>query len=249
MYRALIKSITTLILATAIVGGGWWWWRSASENRVIAELEIQNQKLTAQKQQLEQVVSRLGEGKRVADVIVTDQKKQGDETKTSLLFVEYDRNGKPMPPRQFEIAGEVAHVEAMVIEFDRDYVVRDDPLRGHAIALFTRIFGENQAPASAQRIDTPGKIPAFYQTADPKLAEFEQRLWGTFWRLESDENLRKEMGVSVAIGKGVWGPFAADTLYTITLTPEGNLSRTAEPIRGVYQQYIQTLKQKLATGD
>ncbi len=245
MYRALTKAVSTVVLAALMAGGGWWWWRSTSENRQIAALEAANQKLEEQKWQLEQVVSRLGEEKRVADVIVTDRKVAGQDVTTSLMFVEYDRSGKPMEPREFVIAGEVAHVEAMVIEFERDHVVKDDPLRGHAVALFTRIFGEQQAPAAAARIDAPGKVPAFYESSDPKLAAFEQKLWGTFWRLESDESLRKEMGVKVAIGKGVWGPFAPDTLYTITLTPDGNLSRTSEPIRGVYQQYIQALKQKL----
>ncbi len=245
MYRALTKAVFTILLAALMAGGGWWWWRSTSENRQIAELEVANQKLVEQKLQLEQIVSRLGEGKRVADLIVTDRKTAGKDVTTSLMFVEYDRAGKPMEPREFVIAGEVAHVEAMVIEFDREQVVKSDPLRGHAVALFTRIFGEQQPPAGASRIDTPGKIPAFYDSADPKLAAFEQKLWNTFWQLESDESLRKEMGVKLAIGKGVWGPFSPDTLYTITLTPDGNLSRTSEPIRGVYQQYIQALKQKL----
>ncbi len=250
MYRALIRSVVTLSLSLGLAIGGWWWWHARSDEAQIAQLEAMNRQLEVQKQQLEQVVTRLGEGKRVADILVTDrtQSASGAVT-TSLMFVEYDRAGAPMPPRQFQIAGEIAHVDAMVIEFSRDQVVKNDPLRGHSIALFTRIFGEHDAPSSAERIDTPGKIPAFYQSTDPTLANFEQRLWGTFWRLESDESLRKEMGVKVAIGKGVWGPFAPDTLYTITLTPDGNLSRTSEPIRGVYQQYIQALKQKLATTD
>ncbi len=247
MYRALSRFVGTLFLAGVLVGGGWWWWHARSEARIVAQLEEKNRQLEEQKEQLQQVVSRLGEGKRVADLIVTDRTVTGSDVQTTLMFVEYDRAGNPLDPKQFIIGGEVAHVEAKVIEFDRDFVVKDDPLKGHSIALFTRIFGENEPPASARRIDEPGKVPAFYRGSDPKLAAFEQRLWDSFWRLERDESMRQEMGVRVAVGKGVWGPFEPDTLYTITLTPDGNLSRSSEPIRGVYQQYIQALKQKLVT--
>ncbi len=247
VYRALIKF--TLTLSIAAMGGAsiWWVWTSSESSRSIAKLEQQKQELQVQKQQLEEVVSRLGTEKRVADLIVTGRKTVAGKTRTELLFVEYNRAGKPMEPRQFSIDGVMAHVDAMVIEFEKNDVIKNDPLTGHAIALFTRIFGEDQAPSSANIVDSPGNIPAFYQSSDPKTADFEQKLWRTFWQLSSDEKLRQEMGVKVAIGKGVWGPFEPDTLYTITLTPDGNLSRTSEPMRGVYQTYIQMLRQKLTT--
>lgn len=244
MYRALVRSIIVLSLATLASVGGWWWYGATAEQRKIADLEAQKQKLEQEKQQLQQVVERLGTDKRVADVVVLQREQAGDQTYTTLLFVEYDRTGKAMPPKQFRIGGNVAHVEAMVIEFAREHVVANDPLKGHAIALFTRIFGETDTPAYAPRIDTPGQIPAFYAGADAKTSEFETKLWDTFWKLESDEALRKQMGVRVAVGKAVWGPFEPETLYTLTLTPDGNLSRTAEPMRGVYAAYIDALRQQ-----
>ncbi|MBC7783859.1 MAG: hypothetical protein H7144_08460 [Burkholderiales bacterium] len=247
MYRALIKLCIAVSLSVLAGAAGWWVWHSSDDQRKIADLEAQKQVLAQQKQQLEQVVSRLGTNKRVADLIVTGRKQIGEQVATELLFVEYDRAGKPMEPRQYTIAGVMAHVEAMVIEFERQKVVENDPLKGHAITLFTRIFGENESPASAKRIDSPGGVPEFYRSAEPGIAAFEQLLWSKFWQLESDANLRQEMGVRVAVGKGVWGPFEPDMLYTITLTPDGNLSRTAEPMRGVYQTYIQLLRQKLTS--
>jgi hypothetical protein len=247
MYRALIKIITVASLASIAGVGGWWWWGTTEDKRHIAALEEQKRELEVQKQQLEQIVTRLGTDKRVADLIVTDRQARGDQIETTLLFVEYDRAGKPLDPRQFKIYGEVAHVEAMVIEFKKDLVIANDPLRGHAVALFTRIFGDQQAPATGGRIDAPGHVPAFYRNSSGETTAFEEKLWDKFWELERDAKLREEAGVHVAVGKGVWGPFDADTLYTITLQPDGNLSRTAEPIRGVYKTYIDSLKLKLAT--
>lgn len=239
VYRALVRASVFCALLV-IAGGVVAYWRSATdEQRKIAELQ-------AQKEKLEQVVARLTTDKRVADLLVTDQKQVGDTTRTTLLLVEYDRNGKAMAPREFVIEGTTAHVEAMVIEFEKDFVMAGDPLKGHAIALFTRIFGDQQTPASAERIDTPGKVPAFYRSTDPAVAKFEIGLWEQFWTLESDPKLREKHGVKVAVGKGVWGPFEPDQLYTITLTPDGNLSRTVEPIRGVYGTYIQLLRSRTA---
>ncbi|MDB5326866.1 MAG: hypothetical protein JWM57_2435, partial [Phycisphaerales bacterium] len=196
--------------------------------------------------ELEQVVTRLNSEARVADVIVTDQKTENDRTKTQLLFVEYDRAGKPMEPREFWVAGKQVHVDAEVIEFEQDYVMKGDPLRGHAIALFTRLYGDQQSPDSGSSIDTPGDIPKFYRDSDSPASAFEAGLWKQFWTLEGDADAQQKSGVKVAVGKGVWGPFEPGKLYTITLGADGNLSRRVEPIRGVYGAYIEMLRTKVA---
>src|SRR5688500_19888587 len=51
------------------------------------------------------------------------------------------------------------------------------PLRGHSVALFTKIYGDKQSPAEAQRIDEPGTIPSVYRGADPRVSKFELELW------------------------------------------------------------------------
>ena len=237
MYRAALRigSVTALgVIAAACVQ---WWRVSTADARRVAELQ-------EQKQHLEQVVDHLTADKRIADMIVTDQQKVGDKTITRLLFVEYDRAGKALPPRELSIEGTEAHLDATVIEFEKDFVMKDDPLRGHAICLFTRVYGDKQTPASGTAIDTPDTVPAFYRSTDPKIVAFEQDLWHKFWKLEQDPALRQAAGVKVATGKSVWGPFNPDLLYTVTLQSDGNFSRTAEPIRGVYGTYIQMLRQQ-----
>ena len=240
MYRVLLRFGTALALVIVASACVHWWRTTTEDQRRVVELQ-------QQKQQLEKVVDHLTADKRVADVLVTDQSKQGDKTITKLLFVEYDRTGKALPPRELSIEGTEAHLDATVIEFDKDFVMKDDPLRGHAICLFTRVYGDKQTPASGTAIDTPDTVPTFYQSADPKVTQFEQGLWRKFWQLEQDPALRQAAGVKVATGKSVWGPFAPELLYTVTLQSDGNLSRTAEPIRGVYGTYIQMLRQRTAS--
>lgn len=239
MYRAIVRTILFALLAVVAAGIGWFYLHTTADTRKIAELEEKTQQLRA-------VVDRLTTDKRVADLFVLDQQTNAGHSKTDVLFVEYNRKGEAMPARLFTIEGEAAHVEAMVIEFNRDLVVANDPLKGHSIALFTRIFGDDQAPSTGPRIDVPGSVPLFYRDVDSHVVEFEQKLWQQFWQFESDKTLREASGVRVATGKGVWGPLEKGYRYTITLEPTGNLSRTAEPIDGVYDKYITAMRDKLA---
>ena len=144
--------------------------------------------------------------------------------------------------RSFSIEGDTAHIDALVIKFDGQYVRENDPLRGQSIALFTRIYGDKQKPSEGLAIDEPGRIPDIYRGADPRVSEFEQKLWKDFWRLAQDESYRREMGVRVANGQGVWGPFEPEKLYTLTIETNGGINITSEPLRGIYRE---ALKQRL----
>ena len=235
MFRVLLRlgsALSLAIIATALV----FWWRNAGD------VERKMAVLQQEKRELEQVVVRLNAESRVADVIVTEQKADSDGTATTLLFVEYDRTGTAMPPREFKVRGREIHVDAQVIEFEQDFVMKGDPLRGHAIALFTRMYGNEQSPQTAPTIDPPGGVPTYYADPAKPATAFEAKLWQRFWDLEKDPALQKESGVKVAVGKGVWGPFEPGKLYTITLGADGNLSRRVEPIRGALGAYIGMLK-------
>jgi hypothetical protein len=234
MLRNLAK---ILWLSTLIVGGGvgiWIYQDHYSTARQVAKLE-------AQKKQLEDMIGRLSAEKRVADIVVTDQKASEGVLNTELLFVEYTHTGSALPARSFTIKGKWVHIDAMVIKFDRELVKQNDPLRGHSIALFTRMYGDHQSPADAFMIDEPGKIPAIYQSPDSSANSFEQTLWNDFWKLAADENYRKSRGVRVAQGEGVWGPFDPGRLYTITLQADGGLNLTSEPLKGIY---LEAMKKK-----
>ena len=190
-------------------------------------------------EQLRQVIDRLGAEQRVADVVVTEQKTEGDVLKTTLLFVEYARDGSPLPAKRFTIDGNVAYVDAMVIKFDGRFVEENDPLRGRSIALFTRLYGEKQAPEKGARIDEPNTIPDVYR-GDVKVQDFERELWANFWKLAEDEAYRKQMGVRVAQGEAVWTKFQPDRIYTLTLESDGGLNITSSPLKGIYREALKS---------
>jgi hypothetical protein len=229
MLRPLAKIFgLTFLLLTASVGVVYYQHSVSNEKKV--------EKLQDEKRQLEQVVTRLEHEKRVADVLVSRQETNDQGVlETTLLFVEYDKAGNALPAKSFTIEGNTAHIDAMVIKFDHDFVAQSDPLRGHSLALFTKIYGDRQAPAEAAMIDPPGKIPDIYRGADPVVSQFELDLWKDFWKLYEDENYRKAKGVRALGGHGVWGPFLPDKLYTITIESDGGLNMTSEPLKGIYR--------------
>jgi len=168
----------------------------------------------------------------------------GDKVEeTTLMFVEYGTDGKQLPPRYFTIKGNVAHIDSLVIKFEADFVKKGDPLRGHSLVLFHRLYGDYQAPVEGYMIDEPGRPPEVYRcpTNSPEAAAFESELWQNFWKLADDEQYRKEKGVRVAMGESPWTRFYPDKVYTLTLQADGGLSLTSRVMDGIWREYREAL--------
>lgn len=229
MIKALFKLLSVSLLALiGVVGLLFYRHQTAAQNR-IHELETQNG-------EQQRVIARLEFARRVADFVVVGQSRQADgKLHTSLMMVEYDRDGRAMPPRSFDVVGNLVHVDALVIKFNGELVKQGDPLKGHALLLFEKIYGDAQAPADAARIDAPGQVPTVYRDADPRVSAFETGLWRQFWQLAGDEALRQQHGVEVAHGSGVFAPFQSGRRYTVTLGADGNVSLFNEPLPEIFR--------------
>lgn len=195
--------------------------------------------LTEDKKVLETVVERLSTENRVAEVIVETQQTISGVLHTTLLFAEYARDGRELPLKRLTVKGKTAHIDALVIKFERDFVKANDPLRGKSIALFYRVFGDQEKPADGPKIDEPGRIPEIYRGVDPRVSDFEKKLWTDFWKLVEDDKYRQEMGVRVAQGESPWGPLSPDRLYTLSIDADGGLNIRSEPLKGIYREALQ----------
>jgi hypothetical protein len=231
MLRAITKLVSLAAVLTFGLIGILLYRHHTATDRQMASLE--NEVV-----QLNLVVDRLTDERRVAEMLVTGQKTVDGIPQTTLLFVEYSRSGSTLPPKIFTILGDQVHLDAMVIKFEHDFVKQNDPLRGHSIALFTRIFGNRQTPDQGAMIDVPGKIPDYYQGTDPRVGNFENELWANFWKLARDKAYRERMGVRVSDGEGKWWPCDVDRLYTITIESAGGLNVTSEPVKGIYREAL-----------
>jgi len=234
IYRSAIK-LGLLLVAVSATAVGVYNYRG--QYSIEADLQREHEKTT----ELQQIVQRLGAERRVADVIVTDQQSVSGTLHTTILFVEYRPDGTSIPAKRFTIDGNMIHLDAMVVKFDGKFVEQNDPLRGHSVALFTRLYGDSQAPSGAFHVDEPGQVPEIYRDTDPIVSRFEHGLWENFWRLADEANYREAMGVRVAQGEGLWRPFEPGRLYTITLESSGGLNIRSEPLKGIYQEALKAV--------
>jgi hypothetical protein len=254
MVRAMLRQIGKLVLmCLLIVGGAYGLYRYEKSRSSEARLQQEIEKLEEQRRHLQDFVQRLTSERRVAEVLVSEQSQNGDRIeKTTLLFVEYGRDGRQLPPKFFTIQGNVAHIDALVIKFDRGFMEQDDPLRGQSLVLFYRLFGDYQAPADGYRIDEPGRSPEIYKgdaTLSPAAQAFEAELWRDFWKLADDPKYREEKGVRVAQGESPWTYFYPDKIYTVKLEAAGGLSLTSRPIEGIWMELREALmRQRLTAG-
>lgn len=223
MLKALSKFASLSVLALIGIVGLMFYRHETAAQSKIAELE-------AVTVELKDVIGRLEAERRVADFVVADQSRDAGVLVTTLFMVEYARDGKAMPPRSFTVRGERVHIDGLVIKRQTQDVQKGDPLRGHALLLLERIYGDAEAAANAATIDAPDQVPDVYRDADPKVTAAERSLWKQFWQLSDDANLREQYGVRVAHGAGVFVKPQAGRKYTLTLQADGNTTIHTEPL-------------------
>lgn len=228
MIKTFSKLATLSVLALIGVVGLLFYRHQTSAQSKIAELE-------AMTVELKDVIGRLEAERRVADFIVAEQSRDaGGVLQTTLFMVEYGRDGKAMPARSFGVRGERVHVDGLVIKFDPQDVQKGDALRGHALLLLERIYGDAEPAATAATIDAPGEVPDIYKDADPKSGAAERSLWRQFWQLSDDAQLREQYGVRVAHGAGVFVKPLPGRKYTLTLQADGNTTIHTEPLPEIF---------------
>src|SRR4051812_29500476 len=117
MLRYTLKLVLSFAL---IVGCGFGLFLYSKHDATAAKLAAAEKR----NEQLKQVVKNLQAERRVADVIVTEQAKDPvtGKLRTTLLLVEYARDGSPLPGKRFTIDGDTAHLDAMVVKFDGQFV-------------------------------------------------------------------------------------------------------------------------------
>src|SRR3954462_3298318 len=102
----MLRIASRLIFMTALAVGGavvlFVYQDQNGERHQRIEAEHKNE-------QLKQVIGRLSAERRMADVVVTDQKTVDGKTRTTLLFVEYAADGTGLPAKRFTIDGSVAY--------------------------------------------------------------------------------------------------------------------------------------------
>lgn len=180
---------------------------------------------------LRKVIERLHAETRRAEVLVT--KSEFDEIskkiKTTIKFLEYDAQGKPLEPKYFTFEGNIIQFQSLVIRFSDKLVDAGDRLRGKSAAFFMKAFVLDGAKTQEFDITQVYAIPGGYRVSE-KADPFEQKLWQGFWDYALNPKKREHAGIKNAQIEAPGSMFLPGTIYTLVIEHDGGLRIDASPV-------------------
>lgn len=248
-----IRALVSLGIMAAISVAGWLGYDKFYANELA--LREKNEQIAASQRQIETLskdlltkqreIERLDTALRLvkvdhraAQIEVLDQQKNPATGRlmTRFTFVETDDQGHPLEtPREFTIDGDVLYVDAYVVSFRDEYVEQGDPLRGTALRLLRRLYGEYQSPSDGASLDPVGGRPAAYgRSSEP--SDLEKKIWQDFWEYANNPQKAEEAGVRAAQGKASYTQLRPQMRYRLMFRNTGDftiLPDTTPPSRAL----------------
>ncbi len=212
-----LPKLTIIIAVVAISATAFYVAKSQIENRL-----------------LKKIIERLTADSRVAELIVTDVKRDSKTKKiyTTIKFLEYDTKLNPIDPKYFTFSGNVIQFQSMVIRFDDFYVKKGHPLKGKSAYLFMKAFMLTDKGAETFEITKTNEIPSGYEAADVKNA-FEEKLWKKFWEYALNPEKAGKVGIKNAQIEAPGTKFIPGMIYTIKIEHDGGLRIDSKPVNPI----------------
>ena len=218
-----IQSFVWSILLVAMAAGSGY----LAYELVIAPRRAMQEQIRAQQEaigKLEAYLKILEHIDRRARVEVLRQTTdQRGNLQTTIRFTEIDSDGKPIgSSRELTLPGQDVYFDTLVIKFDDHFVEEGDPLKGHALMLFRRIFSSAMRAEDGFVIDKEGQPPEIYAEQQAP-SGFEKELWKRFWEIANDDKLAKEHGVRAIHGDAPYMHLQPDRVYEVALRSTGEV--------------------------
>lgn len=180
---------------------------------------------------LKEVVSRLEADSRIAEVLVTgvnyDEPK--DKMYTTIKFLEYDVDGKPLESKYFTFAGNIIQFQSLVIRFDDIHIRKADSLKGKSAYLFWKVFMLDGSNTQEHELTRMNKVPDGYKIEGVNNS-FEQKLWQKFWQYALNPKESANLGVKNAQIEAPGTMFVPGYIYTINIEHDGGIRIDASAI-------------------
>lgn len=166
-------------------------------NAEVRRLTAQVDQLEQDKRRLQEFIRRLSASRRIAQVDVIDQSADSlGNPIHMLLWQEIAADGSLGLPQHVQAVGDLVYFEAAVIKFAEEDVAAGTPDRESSLAMFRRIFGDQQVPAGVPSIASSSLSAVSGEAAG--VASLDARLWELFWQMMDDPELAAQYGVRVA---------------------------------------------------
>jgi hypothetical protein len=241
-----VKTINSAVRTVLVVGvcsvvgyGGYFGYNnyvkpSAEAKQAIADLaqlRVEYEEQAALLERLETSMKLLKVDRRMANVTVMEKGEDDDGNPyLEVSFTEVDENDKPVgTTRNFTLKGEKFYIDGWVATFEDSYIENADELRAASMFAFKSIYGDAEAPKDAQRLDGVSHesvVPGIYN--DNQKREFEQKIWGDFWKVCNDADLQRELGIRASQGQTSYLKPEEGKTYQVNIRASGGM--TLKPI-------------------
>ncbi len=214
------KPLLALLLLAA--GGAFYWGFHTGRDASVGELVKENRSLR-------EGLARLTEEREIGYARIVEQRADLGGIRSRVRFAQPDpaNPGKLIQEKEFWIPGEVVHFDALVIRFSNQLVMDG---RERAIHFWRRVYGEDQAPAQGFPLETSGAAPGRYEGLTKDLDEKDrQRFWSSLWELGDHPEKLAADGIQAVQGNAVYRRVRPGFIYTITLSPTGQMTITQTP--------------------
>ncbi len=185
-----------------------------------------------QQDTLKKVIQRLSADSRIAQVLVTDVKQSSGKTFTTIKFLEFDLNQKPLQPKYFTFTGNVIQFQSLVVRFSDSFVISNHPLKGKSVFVFLKAFSIQNNQLETFDINKINEVPLGYKISNSKNI-FEEMLWEKLWSYALDPNQAKNMGIKNAQIEAPGVKFLPGLLYTIKIEHDGGMRIDVEKLPNI----------------
>jgi len=201
---------------------------------------VQLRSLFQEKEALKKVISIFQADSRIAQILVTNVEFKEEDSKvyTTIKFLEYDINQKPLIPRYFTFPGNIIQFQSLVIRFEDIYIQSQDKLKGRSAYFFWKVFMLDGQNTVEYELTKENEIPQGYKIESRVSSVVQERFWKKFWKLALDSDYAKNQGVKNVQIEAPGTMFIPGTLYTIKIEHDGGLridsQKIPEILKGEY---------------
>jgi len=187
-----------------------------------------------EKKILQEMISRLEADSRIAEVLVTDVafNPMTQKHMTTIKFLEYDTQGRPLEPHYFTFAGNIIQFQSLVVRFDDIHVKNADPLRGKSVYLFWKAFMLDGPNTQEYEITKVNEVPQGYKIDGPRNS-FEEEIWRDFWNYALNPKPGLKKGIKNAQIEAPGTKFIPGNLYTLKIEHDGGIRIDAAEIPAI----------------
>jgi len=178
-----------------------------------------------------QIIHNLKAESRIAEVLVTESSLDEYTRKytTTIKFLEYGVNGKPLKPRFFTFKGNQIQFQTLVVRFGDKYVEEGHRMKGKSATLFLKAFVLDGKNTQEFAIAQANEVPDGYRVGNPP-SGFEKEIWRRFWKYALDPKARERVGVKNAQIEAPGSVFVPGTIYTLIIEHRGGIRIDTRPI-------------------